>query len=360
MIDMEKLRMGYVGCGFMAQKVHIPNILSIPECELLSIAEIRPELGKRVQARYHIPRLYQSHLELAKDKDIQAVAVSGHFAGQGELAIDLLKAGKDVFLEKPMAVSIVQAERILDAEHQNGRRLMIGYMKRYDGGNLQVKNLLTQFQQTGELGSIRFVRNHGFCGNWTAGLDTPFEQTDEPMPPPAGQSVFPSWMPERFHKSYVSYLQQYTHNINLVRWFLNAEDAVKVKAVDLDELDGTSGVVILEIAGVRVVLESGNSTYHGWDEQTYIYLEHGWIATSAPPLLLRNVPATVELYRSDNGTSRSDLFPSSGWTWSYKEEMKHFITSLLNGTPFRSPASDAFADVCVFEDIYRQFIEKQG
>jgi len=120
--------MGYIGCGFMAQKVHIPNLISLPECELIAIAELREELAKKVQARYRIPKCYQNHKELAKDAEIEAVGVSGHYAVQGEIAIDLLRAGKDVFVEKPMAVSVSQAERILEAVRESGRRLMVGYV----------------------------------------------------------------------------------------------------------------------------------------------------------------------------------------------------------------------------------------
>jgi len=87
----------------MAQKVHIPNFKSIPECDFLAIAEIREKLGRRVQARYGIPRFYRSHLELADDPDIDAVGVSAHPILQGEIARDLLAAGKHVFMEKPMA-----------------------------------------------------------------------------------------------------------------------------------------------------------------------------------------------------------------------------------------------------------------
>jgi len=356
---MERLRMGYIGCGFMAQKVHIPNLLALAECELLAIAEVRPHLGQRVQARYHIPRLYRSHLELAEDRQIQAVALSGHFVGQGELAIDLLNAGKDVFMEKPMAISVAQAERILEAERRSGRRLMIGYMKRYDAGNLLVQQLIAQFQQTGELGQLRFVRNHGFCGDWVAGLDTPLEQTDEPMPQAA--RAIPDWMPERFYEGYISYLQQYTHNVNLVRWFLDAGDTIGVKAVDLDTRDGVSGVVVLDVAGIRTVIESGVIAYHEWEEHTQIYFERGWIRTSAPPLLLRNTSATVEVYQSNKGSGsmRTDHFPAGGWSWSYKEELKYFIAALQNGTPFRSPAQDALADVRALEQIYQRFIAAQ-
>ena len=68
----EKVRFGYVGCGFMAQKVHIPNFISIEGCEFLGLAELRRNLGKKVQSRYNIPRLYSNHMELADDPDIDA------------------------------------------------------------------------------------------------------------------------------------------------------------------------------------------------------------------------------------------------------------------------------------------------
>ena len=48
------VRLGYVGCGFMAQKVHIPNLLSTPGCELVALAELRQELGRKVQASFAI------------------------------------------------------------------------------------------------------------------------------------------------------------------------------------------------------------------------------------------------------------------------------------------------------------------
>ncbi|MEA3346194.1 MAG: Gfo/Idh/MocA family oxidoreductase [Chloroflexota bacterium] len=93
---MNPIKLGYVGCGFMAQKVHIPNFLSIPECEMVALAEVRTELGRKVQGHYGIPRLYPHHLELAEDPDIEAVAVSADFSLQGEIARDLLAAGKHV------------------------------------------------------------------------------------------------------------------------------------------------------------------------------------------------------------------------------------------------------------------------
>lgn len=353
---MATLRLGYVGCGFMAQRVHLPNFSSIPDCEVVALAELRPELGEKVQRRYGIPRLYRTHEELIADPDVDAVGVSAAFSVQGEIAADALRAGKCVFMEKPMAVSVEQAEEIVQAEQAGGARLMVGYMKRYDAGNEMVKGFVRQFRETGELGRLQYVRNHGYGGDWVAGLDSPMERTAEPMPQSPPPRV-PRWLPEDQDRPYLAYLQQYTHNVNLMRWFTDCGDQARVTAVDLDA-DGYTGIVALDLGGVRGLLETGRATYYRWDEHTQLYFESGWLHTWAPPLLLRNAPAEVELWRGKPGEEQqiSRLIPQPAWSWAYKREAEQFVARTLAGEPYESSAVDTLADVRIFEEIYRRHL----
>jgi predicted dehydrogenase len=354
---MDRIKLGYVGCGFMAQKVHIPNFVSIPGCELVALAEVRAELGRKVQDRYKVPRLYPHHLSLATAPDIDAVAVSADFSVQGDIARDLLAGGKHVFMEKPMAVSLSQADAILDAARATGARLMVGYMKRYDAGNELARQAVDRFRASGELGGFTYARNHGFCGDWICGLDTPMETTQEakPQSPP----MLPGWLPPQCAQQYLGYLQQYTHNLNLLRWFLDAGDDVAVRHVDLDE-DGYTGLVILEVAGVRALLESGSVSHYRWDEHTQIYFRDGWVKAWAPPLLLKNTPAEVEIYRAGEAQVIERPIPQPAWSWSYKREAEHFIACLRSGEPFRSSGQDTRTDVRVMEEIFRTHLDQRG
>jgi predicted dehydrogenase len=354
---MRTIRLGYVGCGFMAQKVHLPNFAAIPGCELVALAEVRRDLGRSVQQRMGIPRLYGEHHELLADPEIDAIAVSAGFMIQGEIARDALRAGKDVFMEKPMAVSLAQADAILEAERSSGRRLIVGYMKRYDAGNELVKAQIDRFRASGELGPITYARSHGFCGDWIAGLDTPMERSDDPMPGAA--TVGPEWLPEEYLKPYIGYLQQYTHNINLLRWLLDAGDDAAVRVVDLDE-DGYTGVVVMEMAGTRAVLESGSISHYRWDEHTQVYFRDGWVHTWAPPLLLKQVPAEVEIYRAGEEQVFSRPVAQPAWSWSYRREAEHFIRCLQTGEPFGSTAADTRTDVRIFEEIFRAYLTQRG
>jgi predicted dehydrogenase len=350
------VRFAYVGCGFVGQTIHIPNFASLPNCQFVALAEPRPDLGKRVSERYGIRKLYRSHEEIAGDPEIEAVGVSAPYTLQGPIAHDLLRAGKHVFMEKPMAVSVKRAEAIVEAVRNSSARLMVGYMKRYDTGNVLLKKHADEWRASGE--QVVLARNHGFGGNWIYAADPniPFETSQTP-PPPAPADEYPEWLPEKWRKPYLEYLQQWTHNANLLRFFLG-DDGGKtfVKSVQLD-VDGLTGVVVLEINGVRAVIESAYTSFHGWDENTQLYFRRGWLRTSAPALTQKETPATVEIYRAaSEGQPAQSTQEFAGPGWAFREEARHFLDCVRSGAPFRSSAEDTLHDVRLFEEIYRQFI----
>ena len=156
------VRFAYIGCGFVGQKIHIPNFASLPDCDFIAIAEPRGDLGERVAGRYGIRKVYKSHEEIAADPEIEAVGVSAPYTLQGKIAHDLLRAGKHVFMEKPMAVSVKRAEAILETERGSSGRLMVGYMKRYDSGNILIKKHIDEWSAVGE--QVVLLREHGFGG----------------------------------------------------------------------------------------------------------------------------------------------------------------------------------------------------
>jgi len=350
---MSKLRLGYVGAGFMAQKVHIPNFLSIPECEVIALAEMRPRLGEKVARRFGIGKFYTSHVDLINDPQVEAVAVSASPAEQAEIAKEALRAGKCVFMEKPMGVSVEQAERLLEAGRDAGARVMVAYMKRYDAGNEMVKVTLDEWHRTGQAGRPLYARARDFGGDWIANLDTPLDNSDEsyfPSPAPV-----PSWLPERLHRPYGEYVQGCCHLINLLRWFLNANSNVRVKAVDLDE-DGLTGVAVMEMNGVRTVLESAEMNSHRWEEETQIFFSKGYVKTWPTSLLLRNMPAEVEVYLGGENPETRRPVAQPKWTWAYRRQCEFFVSATLSGQQYRTDGEDALNDMRVLEDIYRKCV----
>ena len=342
----------------MAQHVHLPNFQALPGCELVALAEKRPVLREKVAARLGIPVRYSSHSELAQDPQIDAVAVSAGFAEQGDIAADLLRSGKHVFMEKPMAVSQKQAERILKAARDGHSRLMVAYMKRYDPGNILMAEIAASWRSKGTAGEVLLARSHGFCGDWLMGLDVDqMVRTDEPVEPWTPGDQVPEWLPSEFLSRYISYLQQYSHNINLLRFLLGADqrEQVGVEEVAFDS-DGFTGIVILRLAGVRCAIESASSNFHAWDENTQIYFKEGWLKAEAPPLFARPATTRLEVYTRVPRPEFRYPLPQASQGWPYREEARHFIEQLLSGMPFRSSGEDAFLDVILNELIYRAYL----
>lgn len=348
---MTPLKVGYVGCGFMAQIVHLPNLRESPLCELHGLAEVRADLGRKVQAKFGIEKFHTSHEEMAQDPAYDAFAVSAGFTTQGRIARDLLLTGRPVFMEKPMAVTMRDAQPILEAAQTPGARLMVGYMKRYDAGNQLAREKIREFTASGELGPMTFVRAHGFCGDWLGGRDVTMEESAEPMP--QEERIPPDWLPAHGMRRYVGFLQQYVHNLNLVRFLLDAGDDARVVSVDMDD-EGIRGVTTLRVKGVRVSLETGMLRHHRWEEHTQVYFQDGWLQTWAPPLLHDHLPAEVEIYRGGETHSYERPFPADRWSWAYRRELEGFLRAVRSGEEFLSPGEDAVTDVRLVEEIFQR------
>ena len=69
----DKLKLGWVGSGFIGQVAHLSNYTDIPNVDILALAELRPKLGEIACNKYKIPRYYKDHLALLNDTDIKAI-----------------------------------------------------------------------------------------------------------------------------------------------------------------------------------------------------------------------------------------------------------------------------------------------
>ena len=78
-VGMSKLRIGFVGVGNMGQAAHLRNYVTLPECEVVALAEVRPKLGKAVAQRYGIPKVYASHLEMVETEKLDGIVAIQQF-----------------------------------------------------------------------------------------------------------------------------------------------------------------------------------------------------------------------------------------------------------------------------------------
>ncbi len=342
---MADVKLGFVGCGFMGQLAHLPNFLAVPECQVVALAEKRPKLARLVAEKHHIPKVYESHSELAAGDEVQAVAAILPEGLNDQVACDLLRAGKHVFLEKPMARSVEAARRMVAAAEAGGALLMIGYMKRYDPGVEKAREILTDLQDSGQLGAITFARSHCFGGDWICGLSGAIA-TDEPYPA-VQHTPPPAWLPEDRHADFHRFNNVYCHNVNLLRWLLGTDLTVGHAYVE-----GSGAWLVRFSAGsVPVSLEVGGLAAHVWEEHTIVYFEKGWLLVETPPPLLRNVGAKVTLYRGAD--MRETWQPLPEWTWGFYNEAAHFVECVAQGKTPHSSGHDSLRDMEIAEEVFR-------
>lgn len=146
---MRRVVYGVIGLGFFGEK-HVEVAAALPQVELRAICTRRDERRRAIQARFGVPHEYRDYRELLADPQIEAVSIVTHVDDHVAPTIAALRAGKQVLLEKPMARTTADCDRILDAVEQTGQILMVGHICRFNPRYAVVQERIA----AGELGRI--------------------------------------------------------------------------------------------------------------------------------------------------------------------------------------------------------------
>ncbi len=185
---MDKLRIGVIGYGFMG-KMHANILSSLPQVELAAVSDI--DRSRFEGARLPGVDFYPDFKDLLARKDIDAVSICVSDRGHCEPAVLAARAGKTIFLEKPIALDLNEAHQIVQAAKEAGVTLMIGFLLRFDPRYAGVKDLLDQ-GQLGEPVYIHARRN---------------------SPKSEGPARYRGSTPLLFHVT--------IHDLDLIFWYLN-------------------------------------------------------------------------------------------------------------------------------------------
>ncbi len=143
---MRKIRAGVIGLGGIAQMMHLPHLSEYDtHFEVVAAADTHVPTLQAVSDRFHIPQRYTNYADLLNQADIEAVLIL-HGGSHHDSVIAALQAGKDVFVEKPLAWNLREVNEIAAALSQTDRILQVGYHKRYDPGFLHARQQLQIMQ----------------------------------------------------------------------------------------------------------------------------------------------------------------------------------------------------------------------
>lgn len=134
-----KLRVGLIGVGSHARWVHLPNLKKIPCAYLQAVHSSSGARGKNLALRFGAQYCCSDYEEILQDPEIDVVVITSYNQHHSSQALAALRAGKHVFLEKPMALTEEECRSLWHAVGETGKQLTVGFNRRFAPSYVQLK-----------------------------------------------------------------------------------------------------------------------------------------------------------------------------------------------------------------------------
>ncbi len=317
----ERTTIGIIGVGKVASTYHFRTLLQFPDVQVVAVCEV--DTTRRLHARHTVEKAYgdktdhkgcsayNDFRELLARPDIDAVVIATPDHWHAQLIIAACKAGKDIYCEKPLTLTIGEARRCIEAVHKHKRVMQTGSQQR--------SSVYGQFRfacelvRSGRLGKItRVTVGVGVSSKWCdlpaeepePGLDWDMWLGPAPMRPynsilsPRGvHKNFPNW---RLYREYSGgdMTDMGAHHFDIAQWALGMDGTGPVKIIPPENPKADKGVRFVYANGI--VMEHGGPdgcVFHG--EKGKLHVDRG-VLTSEPESLIKTPIGKdeVHLYES--------------------------------------------------------------
>lgn len=292
---------GIIGAGRIGQ-VHAESLaFRLPESRIVAITDVNREAAQTVAARFRIPTVAESSAEILADPQIEAVLICSSTNTHAGLIIEAAKAGKHIFCEKPIAYSVEQIDRALEAVESTGVRLQIGFNRRFDATFARVRQAVV----SGEIGAPRLLHII----------------SRDPAPPPL----------EYIRVSGGMFMDMTIHDFDMALFLIGdeVEEIYTAGGVMVDPEIGESGdldtaLIVLRFRnGVIGTIDNSRQASYGYDQRVEILGSEGKIATNnCYPN--QAVVSTGKMVRRDLPLH----FFMDRYAESFTRELRYFLTSV--------------------------------
>lgn len=347
--DTRRIRLAVAGAGLIAQVIHLPTLDRLRDhFEVVALADPSVRVRDRVAARHGIPATQADHRSLL-ELDVDAVLVCAPNGLHAEIVLDALDAGCHVLVEKPLCLTVRDAERIVERRDETGLVVQVGYMKRFDPAyealsawaerrdrEEQVITTLTVDPGLGRLyAPAGFIRSD----------DVP-ERTLERLSRSTASQVGAAVgvdSPEEVRIFSEAFLGALVHDVNAVLGVMRPSAVQVLDAWASDDASLVGGHIRLP-GEVRCtmswVLARGAERF---EQRLRFAGAHGSRTLTFPPPYLR--PASARLTVDEDGGT-GEAAPSGASTVdAYTRELEHFHDCVTSRTTCRTPPEQARADI---------------
>lgn len=329
---MTKLKIGVIGTGRIG-KVHIATLVqSVPQAEIIAVADVDFKSAEQVAKTYGIISVSNRPEDIFENREIDAVIICSSTDTHARYIVEAAAAGKHIFCEKPVDLSIDVIKNALGKVDLAGVKLMLGFNRRFDPNFLKLKQLVLE----GKIGDPHILKI----------------TSRDPAPPPAEYSAVSGGM----------FLDMTIHDFDMARYMTGSEVVeVYTKATVLvDPEIGKAGdvdtaVITLTFAnGAIGVIDNSRKAVYGYDQRVEVFGSKGMCCAN------NNYPDNHQLYNGSGVHGSLPLnFFMDRYTEAYANEMKVFCNAVLNDLPLPVSGNDGLMSVVIAFAAKKSFLENR-
>lgn len=302
----ENLNIGIIGAGRIG-KVHAETLaFRLPNATPLAITDINRNAAEAVAHHCGIARVADRAEDILGTPDIDAVLICSSTSTHADLVVAAAEAGKHIFCEKPIDLTLAKIDRALEAVEKAGVKFQVGFNRRFDANFARVRNAVV----TGEIGKPHLLHII----------------SRDPAPPPISYVKVSGGM----------FLDMTIHDFDMARFLVGdeVEEIYTAAAVKVDPEIGNAGdvdtaLIVLRFKnGVIGTIDNSRKAVYGYDQRVEILGSKGAIATDN---LYPNqaVISTATAIRRDLPLN----FFMDRYTESFVNELRAFVDAVIEDKP---------------------------
>jgi predicted dehydrogenase len=273
---VERVGVGVIGLGEVAQVIHLPILETLADrYRIAAICDVSPTLLQAMGDRYGVPAQarHADYRELVTRDDVDAVLVLNSDEYHADSVIAACEAGKDVLVEKPMCLTLTEAEAIVRARDEAGVRVMVAYMRRFAPAFVEAVDEVKRLER------INYVRVRDIIGRNRLIIDqvhTVLRPNDVPVELAAdraerakrlvGEAIGEA--PPELIRAYRLLCGLSSHDLSAMRELLGFPSGV-VSATQWN--GGSFMLVVFAYDGYRAILETGIDDQRRFDAHIEVY-----------------------------------------------------------------------------------------
>ncbi|MFQ5770328.1 MAG: Gfo/Idh/MocA family protein [bacterium] len=325
----DKIKIGIIGAGAIAQVTHIPIWNSIEDVELVAVCDVAKKKAQWIAEKFNIKYCFDDVEDLLKIEEIQAVDICTPTQSHMALTISVLSSNKHVLVEKPMARNYEESKKMVEHAKKYNKMLMVAMNVRHR----QDAIILKKFTQNGELGEIFYAK-----AGWL--------QSKEKF-------IRPKWFANKEISGGGVFMDLGIQMLDVSLWLMGNHKAASVTASTYNKMTQLS----VEDAAVAFVrLENGAT----------LTVEVSWTLLSEKDLFYTNIFGTKggallnplrihkELHGSlVNVTPSKEETPTNLYKKSYENEIRHFVQCLTNGIELTSSGEEHIERLRIVDAVYQ-------